>query len=176
MVEEYKKRERRCKVYTLLSRSDKNQTTLPLPLSISSSKPIDQTSGLHFNFLRISHLRIPDMSEDQKPQTDDHLSPKLDEEIIPRGLEEFSGENGDLRQPEDDQGLCRTPVSEDHKIPTARSCPATPRKQAAPASSRKRKSLHFFEDSGREEVELFFRTSLLELFSNKADKRRCTSV
>lgn len=106
--------------------------------------------------------------------SEDHHSPKLEER--PGALEEeLPGQNSNSRQL-DDHGGCRTPVSEDHKILAALSCPPTPRKQRVlAASSRKRKLLHFFEASGREEVESFFRTSFLEL-SNKADKRRCTSI
>ncbi|OWM68943.1 cyclin-dependent protein kinase inhibitor SMR1-like [Punica granatum] len=113
------------------------------------------------------------MSKDHKPVKDDHPSSlKLDEES--RGcLEKLSAENCDSRAALDDCVECRTPVSEDHKIPPVRSCPPTPRKQA-PGPSRKRK-LHFFETSRREEVESFFRSSFLEL-SKAADKRRCTSI
>lgn len=168
------------KVHTLLSRSNKSQPSLSLQLYLylSPSAPSPR-SPLGF-LIQISHTftSAPRMSEDSKLRKDDHLSLKLDEE--PRGgLEGFSGESCDLQAaPDDHYGECRTPVSEDHKIPAVQSCPPTPRKRARPVSSRKRK-LHFFESSGREEVELFFQSSFIELkleLSKKADKRRCTSV
>ncbi|KAI4382291.1 hypothetical protein MLD38_008272 [Melastoma candidum] len=67
---------------------------------------------------------------------------------------------------------CRTPTSDDHKIPEARSCPPTPRKRPAPWNSHKRKAteLQFFESTGREEVESFFRRYYGQ------SKKRCTSV
>ncbi|KAI4386092.1 hypothetical protein MLD38_004056 [Melastoma candidum] len=67
---------------------------------------------------------------------------------------------------------CRTPTSDDHKIPAARSCPQTPRKHPVPWNSHKRKlaELHFFELTGREEVESFFRRHY------GRSKKRCTSV
>ncbi|KAK4773632.1 hypothetical protein SAY87_028651 [Trapa incisa] len=114
------------------------------------------------------------MSEDQKlHRRHGHLSPKLHEEEQSR---DSTGENCESRTPGEDYSECRTPLSEDHKIPTVRSCPPTPQKQALPATSRKRK-LGFFETSGLEEVESFFMYNFLELSSKKkADKRRCSSV
>ncbi|KAI6685228.1 hypothetical protein NL676_031141 [Syzygium grande] len=52
--------------------------------------------------------------------------------------------------PRDDGDRCETPTSSEHKIPTVRSCPPTPRKQAQPVVPHKRK-LHFFETTGRDE-------------------------
>lgn len=70
---------------------------------------------------------------------------------------------------------CRTPTSSDHKIPSIQSCPPTPRKPRGRLFSEKRKlsDLHFFETTGREEVESFFRS---KLFKFPRVKKRCTSI
>ncbi|EXC24896.1 hypothetical protein L484_011762 [Morus notabilis] len=70
---------------------------------------------------------------------------------------------------------CKTPTSEDQKIPTTQSCPPTPRKPASDrVFLRKRKfsEFHFFESTGREEVESFFRST----FKFSGLKKRCKSV
>ncbi|XAR60052.1 hypothetical protein NMG60_11033284 [Bertholletia excelsa] len=76
-----------------------------------------------------------------------------DQEILEQTLPEVAKEEN---CPEG----CRTPTSEDHKIPTIQTCPKAPRKPGQ-LSSRKRKlsELQFFEIVGREEVESFFRSS-----------------
>ncbi|KAF3455148.1 hypothetical protein FNV43_RR05596 [Rhamnella rubrinervis] len=70
---------------------------------------------------------------------------------------------------------CRTPTSSDHKIPSIQSCPPTPRKPRGGLFSQKRKltDLHFFETTGREEVESFFRSNLLDF---PRAKKRCRSI
>ncbi|KAK4790903.1 hypothetical protein SAY86_031316 [Trapa natans] len=99
-----------------------------------------------------------------------HLSSKLQEEEEEE-TRDTTGENCESRAPDEDYSQCRTPLSEDHRIPNVRSCPPTPQKKAPPATSRKRK-LRFFEAWGREEVESFFQSSFLEPWSKKkADKR-----
>ncbi|KAJ8765970.1 hypothetical protein K2173_020486 [Erythroxylum novogranatense] len=57
--------------------------------------------------------------------------------------------------------VCRTPTSEEHRIPSILSCPPAPRKPKRPSISCKRKlsELEFFEIVNREEVESFFRSS-----------------
>lgn len=81
---------------------------------------------------------------------------------------------------DDDQAeyYCRTPTSSDHKIPSIQSCPPTPRKPNTTSGrlfSQKRKlsDLHFFETTGREEVESFFRSNL---FQFPRVKKRCMSI
>lgn len=76
-----------------------------------------------------------------------------------------------ITPPRHDEG-CRTPTSELHKIPATISCPRTPRKRTR--LTLENRKLRFFEDSGRDEVDLFFRTSFDDLA--KAPKRRCLSV
>ncbi|KAL7198294.1 hypothetical protein ACSBR2_020737 [Camellia fascicularis] len=55
---------------------------------------------------------------------------------------------------------CRTPTSQDHKIPAIQTCPPAPRKQGH-VFSRKRKfpESQFFEATCREEIDSFFRSS-----------------
>lgn len=66
---------------------------------------------------------------------------------------------------------CRTPTSLRHRIPAARSCPTTPRKQKV-LRKRKFSDESFFEATGRGEVE-----SLFDLFYRvSSSKKRCTSV
>lgn len=77
--------------------------------------------------------------------------------------------------------LCRTPSSDDHKIPTARSCPPTPRKptggaSAVPWNSHKRKlpdQIRFFESTNREELDSFFQDCHEQCHTSK---KRCTSI
>lgn len=73
---------------------------------------------------------------------------------------------------------CKTPTSSDHKIPTIQSCPTTPRKKVQVSfHKRKMHELLFFEATGREEVESFFRSNS-ELFrvGSHAVKKRCKSL
>ncbi|GLT81744.1 hypothetical protein SLE2022_001790 [Rubroshorea leprosula] len=73
---------------------------------------------------------------------------------------------------------CKTPTSSDYKIPTVRSCPPTPKKNVIRLNNmkkRKRSEMMFFETTGREEVESFFRSNLVEDISRNI-KKRCKSV
>lgn len=87
------------------------------------------------------------------------------------------GEKGEKFEEEEE---CKTPTSSDHKIPTIRSCPPTPRKKVrAGNNSHKRKlsELQFFETTRSEEVESFFRSNS-EPFTVefRSVKRRCRSA
>nr|XP_027125716.1 cyclin-dependent protein kinase inhibitor SMR2-like [Coffea arabica] len=66
---------------------------------------------------------------------------------------------------EEDQ--CKTPVSQDQKIPAPQTCPPAPKKPKRRGISRKRKlsKLQFFEKTGQEEVESFFQSSSSEMSS-----------
>ncbi|KAK6936129.1 hypothetical protein RJ641_033159 [Dillenia turbinata] len=57
----------------------------------------------------------------------------------------------------EDEG-CKTPTSQDHKIPPIRTCPPAPQKQRVVSLKNKRKfpALQFFEIIGRAEIESFF--------------------
>ncbi|KAK4785950.1 hypothetical protein SAY86_002639 [Trapa natans] len=107
------------------------------------------------------------MSMDQDLLKSDHL---------PGGglqAELSAGENYDSRQPDYDRDGFRTPVSDDHKIPVAKSCPPTPRKRQQPAAiTHKRKLTQFFEDTRRGEMESFFEMAMM---NKPGNKRRCTS-
>ncbi|KAJ4837385.1 hypothetical protein Tsubulata_029282 [Turnera subulata] len=64
---------------------------------------------------------------------------------------------------------CRTPTSEEHKIPAILSCPPAPRKPRRGVScKRKLSEFDFFEIVKREEVDRFFQSA----FETTA-KRRC---
>lgn len=60
---------------------------------------------------------------------------------------------------EEDQ--CKTPVSQDRKIPAPQTCPPAPKKQKRRGIPRKRKlsKMQFFEKTAKEEVESFFQSS-----------------
>ncbi|KAJ9188769.1 hypothetical protein P3X46_000134 [Hevea brasiliensis] len=106
--------------------------------------------------------------------------PKL-EESTTQGLKQ--DEDGEAVAAEevsnDDQEGCKTPTSSDHKIPTFRSCPPTPRKKVQKLFLQKRKlpdEMNFFEASNRDEVESFFRSSFeLPGVESRRIKRRCRS-
>ncbi|KAJ4724993.1 Cyclin-dependent protein kinase [Melia azedarach] len=75
---------------------------------------------------------------------------------------------------------CKTPSSDDHKIPTIQSCPPTPRKKVQVSNFLKRKipEILFFEATKRGEVESFFRSNS-ELFKVEFPafvKKRCKSL
>lgn len=81
----------------------------------------------------------------------------------------------------ENQEQCQTPTSEEHKIATIRSCPPTPRKQQVQVHPQhgnyKRKLVEFFENSGRDEVESFFRSNLDQSNDkSRPSKKRCTSI
>ncbi|KAJ4972372.1 hypothetical protein NE237_005471 [Protea cynaroides] len=58
----------------------------------------------------------------------------------------------------DGDNECRTPTSDDHKIPVMRSCPDAPRKQTGVVLCKRKLSheFRFFEITGRDQVESFF--------------------
>ncbi|KAF8396493.1 hypothetical protein HHK36_018116 [Tetracentron sinense] len=69
-------------------------------------------------------------------------------------------EDGVAIQLKNDDNECRTPTSDEHKIPLLRNCPPAPRKpKMVVLSKRKFSELQFFEFMIREEVESFFRSS-----------------
>jgi hypothetical protein len=111
------------------------------------------------------------MSEDHINQRD---LPKL-LQSAPQGHEQGGGELG--LQAVDDQEECRTPTSSDHKIPTIRSCPPTPRKKVQ-VFAHKRKIPEFFDTTNKDEVESFFRSSFevpSRVNQSRPMKRRCRS-
>ncbi|OAY45809.1 hypothetical protein MANES_07G093500v8 [Manihot esculenta] len=67
---------------------------------------------------------------------------------------------------------CRTPTSQEHKIPTILSCPPAPQKPRRRMFSCKRKlsEFEFFEIVNRQEVESFFRSSFQLV---ESAKKRC---
>uniref|UniRef100_A0A2P2II39 Cyclin-dependent protein kinase inhibitor SMR1-like n=1 Tax=Rhizophora mucronata TaxID=61149 RepID=A0A2P2II39_RHIMU len=68
-----------------------------------------------------------------------------------------------------DDDNCKTPTSEEQKIPAILSCPPAPRKpRMAVSCKRKLSELDFFENVNRGEVESFFRSSF-----EVVAKRRC---
>ncbi|KDP45062.1 hypothetical protein JCGZ_01562 [Jatropha curcas] len=81
---------------------------------------------------------------------------------------EIRRENGN-RDSDCDDG-CRTPTSEEHKIPAVLSCPPAPRKpRRMPSCKRKLSEFDFFQIVKSQEVESLFRSS----FDSVAPKRRC---
>lgn len=75
---------------------------------------------------------------------------------------------------------CVTPTSSDHKLPSIRSCPSTPRKPnkgrvVCLQQKRKLSDLHFFETTRREEVDSFFR-SIFDFSSTARVKKRSMSI
>ncbi|BFG34561.1 hypothetical protein CerSpe_208350 [Prunus speciosa] len=114
------------------------------------------------------------MAEDHKA-SDQHqvLSIFHDHQQQPQGLKEKDDNSEPIIRKEVDD--CRTPTSRDHKIPTIQSCPTTPRKKGqAFVLKRKLAVFDFFESTGREEVESFFR-SCFESPSPRV-KKRSTSI
>lgn len=100
---------------------------------------------------------LPQVSKEEEEE-DDHDEKKMI--IIPESsYHDDEGEEGD----------CRTPTSEENKIPPLQSCPAAPKKPRAVISLRKRKlcpdsdsesqsQLQFFEHAGRDEVDSFLKS------------------
>ncbi|PSR89910.1 Cyclin-dependent protein kinase [Actinidia chinensis var. chinensis] len=81
----------------------------------------------------------------------------IDHKSSPQDLKEEDSEPNQLAK---DYKECHTPTSKDHKIPTIQTCPPAPRKQGN-CFPRKRKlsEFEFFEITGHEEIESFFRSS-----------------
>ncbi|KAF8021208.1 hypothetical protein BT93_G1595 [Corymbia citriodora subsp. variegata] len=107
---------------------------------------------------------------DPEPEFDSLMLPRLPPLKVQ--VEVAAGEGKAEAEAEE----CRTPTSEEHRIPPALTCPAAPRKPTArtrptPAVPRKRAlppsdRLEFLEAASRGEVEGFFRSC------NDAAKRR----
>ncbi|OAY38921.1 hypothetical protein MANES_10G053200v8 [Manihot esculenta] len=82
--------------------------------------------------------------------------------------------NVDVIQQENGDECCRTPTSEEHKIPDILCCPPAPRKPRRRMILCKRKLLEFdefFEIVNRQEVESLFRSSSEVIAAAK--KRSC---
>ncbi|XP_043699789.1 cyclin-dependent protein kinase inhibitor SMR2-like [Telopea speciosissima] len=79
-----------------------------------------------------------------------------------------AAEEVETQQDNNNNEECRTPTSDEHKIPVMRSCPPAPKKQRRVISCKRKllDELRFFEIVGREEIESFFRSST---------KKRCCS-
>lgn len=82
--------------------------------------------------------------------------------------------NPDAVHPEDrrNEDDCRTPTSEENRIPAILTCPPAPKKPR-PALSCKRKlsELDFFEALNHTEIEEFFRLASARIASDEAPKR-----
>ncbi|KAJ9175465.1 hypothetical protein P3X46_014016 [Hevea brasiliensis] len=80
-------------------------------------------------------------------------------------------DHGDVIQQENIDE-CRTPTSEEHRIPAVLRCPPAPRKPRRRTVSYKRKlsEFEFFEILNRQEVESFFLSSFEAV---AAAKKRC---
>lgn len=70
---------------------------------------------------------------------------------------------------------CRTPTSEENKIPKILVCPPAPRKPRirVPSCKRKLSELQFFEIANGEEVDAFFRSSFESVSDITSVKRNC---
>ncbi|PSR86538.1 Cyclin-dependent protein kinase [Actinidia chinensis var. chinensis] len=82
----------------------------------------------------------------------------IDNKSSPQDVKEEDSEPNHLAI--NDYKECQTPTSKDHKIPTVQTCPPVRRKRGN-SFPRKRKlsEFDFFEITGREEIESFFRSS-----------------
>lgn len=81
----------------------------------------------------------------------------------------------DVEAPEPQDNECRTPTSEEYRIPKILDCPPAPRKpRRAPSCKRKLSpELHFFEIVNPEEVDAFFRSSFEKISAITSSKRCC---
>lgn len=128
------------------------------------------------------------MSEDHHENILQESLQKLEEQQQKERLEKDVVEEGGglawregVEEGEEEKEECKTPSSSDHKIPTIQSCPPTPKKKVRASMVHKRKlsELHFFETTGREEVESFFRSNSHPLTvdaSPGVKRRRCRSA
>ncbi|KAL9416335.1 hypothetical protein AB3S75_039517 [Citrus x aurantiifolia] len=110
--------------------------------------------------LKFQQINLPKLKPSSKIQTEEEAG-----EEIQAASEDYTNED------------CKTPTSSDHKIPKIQSCPTTPRKKVQVSfHKRKMHEFLFFEATGREEVESFFRSNS-ELFrvDSHAVKKRCSS-
>lgn len=111
--------------------------------------------------LKFQQINLPKLKPSSKIQTEEEAG-----EEIQAASEDYTNED------------CKTPTSSDHKIPKIQSCPTTPRKKGQVSfHKRKMHEVLFFEATGREEVESFFRSNS-ELFrvDSHAVKKRCKSL
>lgn len=87
-----------------------------------------------------------------------------------------SGSNTYAVHPEDhraEEGECRTPTSEENRIPEIFTCPPAPKKPSlGPPCKRKLSELEFFEILNRAEVDEFFRRASARVASDESLKRR----
>ena len=106
------------------------------------------------------------------------IKPELSEQLLlVKSADDDDGDHDDDEEEEEEKEkykYCRTPTSDDQKIPKIQSCPPTPRKQAS-QNKRKFSELQFFESTARQEVESFFRSTFQQLTSHNY-KKRCKSV
>lgn len=135
---------------------------------VLKKKPINSKSDLSLSKTQVLALSLSNpMSEfhnsDHQKSPETQKPPEEGDRTEEDGGGGADGGGGEIR--------CRTPTSLRHRIPTARSCPPTPRKRKV-VSKRKLPDQSFFEATGSGEVEslfgLFYRVS--------SAKRRCTSV
>ncbi|PON55342.1 hypothetical protein PanWU01x14_188360 [Parasponia andersonii] len=129
----------------------------------------------------MSNPNLPD-HDDQQDDHDHHqeylekaAKPKLVlEQLLLVSADHNEDEEGEKKEKYEN---CRTPTSDDQKIPKIQSCPPTPRKpvpdQQVFVNKRKFSELHFFESTAREEVESFFKSIFQQLSRHK---KRCKSV
>jgi hypothetical protein len=70
---------------------------------------------------------------------------------------------------------CRTPTSEEHRIPKILDCPPAPRKPRRVPSCKRKLSpeVQFFEIVNPEEVDAFFRSSFEKISAITSAKRSC---
>ena len=75
---------------------------------------------------------------------------------------------------EEEEAECRTPTSEEHRIPKILDCPPAPRKPRRVSSCKRKLSpeLQFFEIVNPEEVDAFFRSSFERISAITSAKRR----
>lgn len=114
-------------------------------------------------------------------EEDQKLSLKNLPKLKPLETHDKEGAATQVSNSSNEEECCKTPTSSDHKIPTTQSCPPTPRKKVQVFSHhRKRKKpdhqFHFFEATGREEVDSFFRSTSSEMFESHAVNKRCKSL
>ncbi|KDP43943.1 hypothetical protein JCGZ_05410 [Jatropha curcas] len=125
------------------------------------------------------------MSKDHKPHQN---LPKPKEYLVSQALKQVEEDDGDQETVSNEQEECKTPTSSDHKIPVSRSCPPTPRKKRPEPqlmflhNKRKLHENDFFEDTHRDEIDSFFRSSFelagiefIDESCRSTKKRRCRS-
>ncbi|KAJ4979453.1 hypothetical protein NE237_010233 [Protea cynaroides] len=103
-----------------------------------------------------------------RPAAEEDEQKDTNKKAIQNSLMNHSDGRGDDHE---DDG-CRTPTSEEHKIPVMRSCPPAPKKQRRVILCKRKRCLsdefNFFEIMGRHQIESFFSSSFNV-------KKRCCS-